>query len=109
ARSAPQARPSSCREPRGVSWLSDDEPGGEFGDRPSDDWDESDARVRPNPKGNRPRTKTRPEHGDSIVGRVLAVDRGRYTVLADEDGSHERVLTTTRARELRDQAIVTGD
>jgi ribosome biogenesis GTPase len=88
-----------------VSWLSDsDEPEVEFGD-----WDESDARVRPNPKGNRPRTKTRPEHGDSIVGRVLAVDRGRYTVLADEHGPNERMLTTTRARELRDQAIVTGD
>jgi len=87
-----------------MSWLSDDEPDEEFGD-----WDESDARVRPNPKGNRPRTKTRPEHGDSIIGRVLAVDRGRYTVLVDEDGTDERVLTTTRARELRDQAIVTGD
>jgi len=87
-----------------MSWLNDDDPDEEFGD-----WDESDARVRPNPKGNRPRTKTRPEHGDSIIGRVLAVDRGRYTVLVDEDGPDERVLTTTRARELRDQAIVTGD
>jgi len=87
-----------------MSWLSDDDPDEEFGD-----WDESDARVRPNPKGNRPRTKTRPEHGDSIIGRVLAVDRGRYTVLVDEDGPDERVLITTRARELRDQAIVTGD
>jgi len=87
-----------------MSWLNDDDPDEEFGD-----WDESDARVRPNPKGNRPRTKTRPEHGDSIIGRVLAVDRGRYTVLVDEDGPEERVLTTTRARELRDQAIVTGD
>jgi len=87
-----------------MSWLSDDDPDEEFGD-----WDESDARVRPNPKGNRPRTKTRPEHGDSIIGRVLAVDRGRYTVLVDEDGPEERVQTTTRARELRDQAIVTGD
>lgn len=88
-----------------MSWLSDsDDSDEEFGE-----WDESDARVRPNPKGNRPRTKTRPDHGDSIIGRVLAVDRGRYTVLADEDGDDERVLTTTRARELRDQAIVTGD
>lgn len=88
-----------------MSWLSDDDDSDEeFGD-----WDESDARVRPNPKGNRPRTKTRPEHGDSIIGRVLAVDRGRYTVLADEDGPNERMLTSTRARELRDQAIVTGD
>jgi ribosome biogenesis GTPase len=87
-----------------VSWLNDDDSDEEFGE-----WDESDARIRPNPKGNRPRTKTRPDHGDSIVGRVLAVDRGRYTVLVDEDGPDERVLTTTRARELRDQAIVTGD
>ena len=92
-----------------MSWLSDDEP-----DEAFSEWDESDARVRPNPKGNRPRTKTRPEHGDAIVGRVLAVDRGRYTVLINEDGPRsgeaaERVLTTTRARELRDQAIVTGD
>ena len=87
-----------------MSWLSDDDP-----DEAFSEWDESDARVRPNPKGNRPRTKTRPEHVDAIVGRVLAVDRGRYTVLADEDEPNERVLTTTRARELRDQAIVTGD
>ena len=93
-----------------MSWLDDsDDSDEEFGE-----WDESDARVRPNPKGNRPRTKTRPDHGDSIIGRVLAVDRGRYTVLVNEDGpsqgeAAERVLTTTRARELRDQAIVTGD
>jgi ribosome biogenesis GTPase len=87
-----------------VSWLDDDEPDEEFGE-----WDESDVRIRPNPKANRPRTKTRPEHEDSIVGRVLSVDRGRYTVLTDEDGANEHVLTTTRARELRDQAIVTGD
>ena len=88
-----------------MSWLSDDEDD----DREFGDWDESDVRVRPNPKGNRPRTKTRPEHEDAIVGRVLSVDRGRYTVLADEDGADERTLTCTRARELRDQAIVTGD
>ena len=87
-----------------MSWLSDDGPEEEFGE-----WDESDVHIRPNPKGNRPRTKTRPGHDDSIVGRVLSVDRGRYTVLADEDGQEERTLTTTRARELRDQAIVTGD
>ena len=87
-----------------MSWLSDDGPEEEFGE-----WDESDVHIRPNPKGNRPRTKTRPGHDDSIVGRVLSVDRGRYTVLADENGQEERTLTTTRARELRDQAIVTGD
>ena len=89
-----------------MSWLSDDDVDD---DREFGEWDESDARVRPNPKGNRPRTKTRPEHDDAIVGRVLSVDRGRYTVLADEDGPTERVLTSTRARELRNDAIVTGD
>jgi ribosome biogenesis GTPase len=89
-----------------VSWLdgADDELDEAFGE-----WDESDVRIRPNPKGNRPRTKTRPDHDDAVVGRVLSVDRGRYTVLADEDGPGERQLSTTRARELRDQAIVTGD
>jgi ribosome biogenesis GTPase len=89
-----------------VSWLPPDD--GDD-DREFGEWDESDARVRPNPKGNRPRTKTRPEYEDAIEARVLSVDRGRYTVLADEDAPDERVLTSTRARELRDQAIVTGD
>lgn len=91
-----------------MSWLSDDD-SEESEHNPYEQWDESDARVRPNPKGNRPRTKTRPDHDDAILGRVLSVDRGRYTVMVDEDGADERVLTTTRARELRDQAIVTGD
>lgn len=86
-----------------MSWLSDDEDDEEFG------YDESDVRIRPNPKGNRPRTKTRPEHGDAVDGRVLSVDRGRYTVMVGEDTPAEHVLTTTRARELRNDAIVTGD
>ena len=88
-----------------MSWLppDDDEEDDGFG------FDESDVRVRPNPKGNRPRTKTRPEHGDAVVGRVLSVDRGRYTVMLHEDDADEHVITTTRARELRREAIVTGD
>ncbi len=63
-----------------MSWLTPDEDD----DREFGEWDESDARVRPNPKGNRPRTKTRPEYEDAVIGRVLSVDRGRYTVLAGE-------------------------
>lgn len=89
-----------------MSWWSDgdeDEPEG------FDAWDESDVRLRPNPKGNRPRTKTRPSHDDAVEGRVLSVDRGRYTVLVDADSPGEHSATATRARELRDQAIVTGD
>jgi ribosome biogenesis GTPase len=88
-----------------VSWLPPDDPDD---DREFGEWDESDVRVRPNPKGNRPRTKTRPDHEDAVPGRVLSVDRGRYTVLVG-DGDEERVLTSTRARELRNDAIVTGD
>lgn len=73
------------------------------------DWDEEAVRVRPNPKANRPRTKDRPSHDDAEDGRVLTVDRGRFTVLVDEDGADERVVTASRARELGKQAIVTGD
>ena len=85
-----------------MSWLPPD-------DDDDDDWDEHAFRARPNPKANRPRTKTRPDHDDAVVARVLSVDRGRYTVLVDEDTGDGRVVIATRARELRDQAIVTGD
>ena len=86
-----------------MSWLDDvDED-----DEPA--FDESHVRVRPNPKANRPRTKRRPAHEDAVVCRVLGVDRGRYTVLVDEDGADEHPALATRARELRRTAIVTGD
>lgn len=87
-----------------MSWLPPDEE-----DDGYDAWDESDVRQRPNPKGAKPRTKQRPAHEDAVAARVLSVDRGRYTVLVDEDGDDEREVTATRARELRTQAIVTGD
>lgn len=79
----------------------DDEPYAEYADHV--------VRERPNPKANRPRTKRRPEHADAIEGMVIAVDRGRYTVLVDEDRSSERTVIAARARELRRTAIVTGD
>lgn len=87
----------------GAAWWDDD---------PDDDepeYDEADVRVRPNPKGNRPRTKRRPSHDDAVIGRVLGVDRGRYAVLLHEDTADEREVIATRARELRKQPIVTGD
>jgi ribosome biogenesis GTPase len=74
-----------------------------------DAYDESAVRTRPNPKGNRPRSKQRPEHADARIARVLGVDRGRYTVLLDENTPDEHQVTSTRASELRKQAIVTGD
>ncbi|HEY5223742.1 MAG TPA: ribosome small subunit-dependent GTPase A [Microbacteriaceae bacterium] len=86
-----------------MSWLSDDD------DEAYGEYDESSARVRPNPKGNRPRTKTRPDHEDSQIGRVLGVDRGRYALMLDEGTPTERRLTAARASELRKHAVVTGD
>ena len=74
-----------------------------------EDYDESSIRTRPNPKANRPRTKRRPAHEDALIGRVLGVDRGRYSVLLDEDTPQERTITAARARELRRTPIVTGD
>lgn len=83
-----------------MSWWSDQESDESLGDR----YDESDVRVRPNPKANKPRTKTRPDHADAVTGMVLAVDRGRYSVLIDTTE-----VTCSRARELSKNAIVTGD
>lgn len=89
-----------------MSWLppqddDDDEPWGQYV--------ENAVRSRPNPKANRPRTKQRPAHDDAVVGRVITVDRGRYLTLVDESTPDEREVLTSRARELRKTAIVTGD
>ncbi|WP_022881610.1 ribosome small subunit-dependent GTPase A [Gryllotalpicola ginsengisoli] len=89
-----------------MTWWSGDDADD---DEPYAEYDESAVRVRPNPKGSRPRTKQRPEHEDAVVGRVLGVDRGRYTVLIDEDRPTEHQAVASRARELRRQPIVTGD
>jgi ribosome biogenesis GTPase len=85
-----------------VSWLTDD-------DDEDDEFDESMVKVRPNPKGTRPRSKLRPGHKDAIPGRVMTVDRGRFGVLVDEDTPAEHEITTSRARELGRSPIVTGD
>ena len=85
-----------------MSWLDDSDD-----DEP--EFDEADVRVRPNPKANKPRTKRRPAHTDARIARVLGVDRGRYTVLVDEDEPDERPVLAARARELRKTPIVTGD
>ena len=85
-----------------MTWWSspdDDEP----------EFDESSVRIRPGRKGTKPRTKTRPEHGDALTGRILSVDRGRYTVMLDENEPTERRVTAARASELRKHAVVTGD
>lgn len=78
-------------------------------DDEDEEFDESSVRVRPNRRGSRPRSKIRPEHNDAEVGRVLGVDRGRYSVLMDENEPGERHLTAARASELRRKSVVTGD
>lgn len=66
--------------------------------------DEDDIRVRPNPKGNRPRTNIRPKHEDAGEGLVLTVDRGRLTCLIEG-----RTVTAMKARELGRKSAVVGD
>ncbi|MEU7426605.1 ribosome small subunit-dependent GTPase A [Streptomyces sp. NPDC048362] len=66
--------------------------------------DEDDIRSRPNRKGNRPRTHTRPKHEDAAEAMVLTVDRGRLTCLVED-----RVVMAMKARELGRKAAVVGD
>lgn len=87
-----------------MSWLTDDDDDGDYAE-----YDESAAKVRPNPKANKPRSKIRPEHADALTGRVFSVDRGRFGVWVDENTPDERQIIATRARELPKKSIVTGD
>ena len=74
------------------------------------DLDESDVRIRPGRKGSRPRSKDRPAHLDAVTGRVVGVDRGRYTCLLPADGAiAERFVVAMKARELGRSSIVVGD
>jgi ribosome biogenesis GTPase / thiamine phosphate phosphatase len=66
--------------------------------------DEDDIRTRANPRGSRPRSKQRPAYENAVAGMVVAVDRGRYTVLVD--GIE---VTTMQARELGRRGIAVGD
>ena len=86
-----------------MSWLPPDEEE-EYGE-----YDEADIRSRPNPKANRPRTKTRPEYANALAGRVFSVDRGRYGVWVDENTPQERQLVATKSRDLGKYSVVTGD
>ena len=77
--------------------------------RGTSSWDESDVRIRPNKKGSRPRTKDRPAHEDAVTGRIITVDRGRYTAVVAEGTPEERKIIAARARELRRSPVVAGD
>jgi ribosome biogenesis GTPase len=77
--------------------------------RPRRELDESDVRIRPNPRGSRPRTKERPQHDDSTPAWVVAVDRGRYTVLLGGPAEPGGQVTAMKARELGRAGVVVGD
>ena len=80
-----------------MSWLYEPEP-------TEHDLDETDVRIRPNPKGNKPRTKNRPTYNDAPIGMVVQVDKGRYTIQLDN-----RELIATLAKELRKDGVAVGD
>ncbi len=74
--------------------------------------DESDVRVRANPRGSRPRTKERPRHEAAVPAQVLAVDRGRFTLLLGSFAEPAEVghqVTAMKARELGRAGVVVGD
>jgi ribosome biogenesis GTPase len=87
-----------------MSWFDETEDDEEYSE-----YDESAAKVRPNPKANKPRTKIRPEYANALSGRVFSVDRGRYGVWVDENTPTERQLIATKSRDLGKYSVVTGD
>ena len=58
--------------------------------------DDPRVRVRAG-KGSRPRTKDRPDWSSKPLGRVIGIDRGRYQVSLETDGTR---VVAVRAREL---------
>lgn len=67
--------------------------------------DDPRVRVRPG-KGSRPRTKVRPDYSSRPLGRVIAVDRGRYTVVVDDSSTRVHAV---RAKELPRGSVIMGD
>ena len=70
------------------------------------DFDEDDVRIRPSRSKSRPRSKDRPSHDSAVPGFVLAVDRGRFTVLLD---SADVPIWAIKARELGRKGVIVGD
>lgn len=66
--------------------------------------DDPRVRVRAG-RGSRPRSKRRPDYSQAPVGRVVAIDRGRYAA-ALPNGT---TVTCVKARELGRGAVVMGD
>lgn len=74
------------------------------------DWGTDDPRVRVRPgKGSRPRSKNRPDYSGAPIGRVVAIDRGRYSVALEAPSDDARYVQCIKARELGRGAVVIGD
>ncbi|MGH3496067.1 MAG: ribosome small subunit-dependent GTPase A [Nocardioidaceae bacterium] len=71
-------------------------------------YDEDAKYDRPR-RRTRPRTKDRPDYSDAQTGRVLTIDRGRYTVLVEEPDGEPRTVTAMKSRPLGRQGVVVGD
>ncbi len=56
----------------------------------------------------RPRTKDRPTYEDALPARVVTVDRGRFTLLLQDDDG-ERVVMAMKSRPLGRKGVVVGD
>lgn len=69
-------------------------------------WDEDDVRVRPSRHKSRPRSKDRPSHSGGAPGRIVAVDRGRFTAVLDAE---DTPVYAVKARELGRKSVVVGD
>lgn len=69
--------------------------------------DDEHARFERPKRHTRPRTKDRPNYDDAAIARVITIDRGRYSVLLDDDG--ERVVTAMKSRPLGRKGVVVGD
>ena len=67
--------------------------------------DDPRVRVRAG-KGSRPRTKDRPDWSSKPLGRVIGIDRGRYQVSLEQDGTR---VVAVRARELGRGSVIMGD
>ncbi len=55
----------------------------------------------------RPRTKDRPSYDDAVDARVVAVDRGRFTVVLEQEA--DRSVMAMKSRPLGRKGVVVGD
>lgn len=70
--------------------------------------DDEHARFERPKRNTRPRTKDRPNYDDAAIGRIITIDRGRYSVLLTDDNG-EHVVTAMKSRPLGRKGVVVGD